>query len=78
MAQHDLTTTPVQIGRAGQQVVVSNLGPDTVYLGYANDVDSTNGLPVPVSSGYEFPHDLTKDLFAVSGGTSDIRTLVVG
>ena len=78
MAQHDLTTTPVQIGRAGQQVVVSNLGPDTVYLGYESDVDATSGLPVPASSGYEFPKDLTRDLFAVSAGTSDIRSLVVG
>ena len=69
-----LLTVPILAGR--RKLLVFNLGPQTVFIGQSG-ITTSNGYPVP--SGVEKAFDVLAygGLFAISAGTSDVRTLQI-
>lgn len=79
MAKKTVGTTPVKIASAGQCPSVQNLGGGALYLDTRSDVAVGTGLKLVVDGIYEFPRDLTKDLYAVADAAgTDVRILMVG
>lgn len=66
-----IDTNAVEISSGG---LIQNLGPDTLYIGTADDVDDTNGFPL-YANGIVAVSQANGKLYAVSEGTSDVRTL---
>lgn len=66
--------TAVPIASAG---LIQNLGPDPVYIGGSSAVTSANGLRVASGEALAVGTS-TSTLYAISGGTSDVRTLSRG
>lgn len=69
----NLTVAPLN-GR--RKLMVFNLGPQPVFVGHSG-INTSNGYPIP--SGGEKLFDVLAygGLFAVSTGTSDVRTLQI-
>lgn len=67
---------PVDVG---ETPVIQNLGPGVLYLDTRPNVTPATGLQVPVNSAYEFPNDVTRQVYAVAtmAGT-DVRIMIVG
>jgi len=79
MAKVSVGTTAEQLPiDVGETAALMNLGPGIVYLGSNDEVTAANGLPLAANTGYEFPRDLTKPLWAIASAESDLRYLVVG
>jgi hypothetical protein len=79
MAAVSVGTSPEQLPvDIGETPALWNNGPGIIYLGYDNTVSAGNGFPLASGSGYEFPKDLTRSLWAVATAESDLRILVVG
>lgn len=67
-------TTPVQIG--DDSYLIQNLGPDPLYVGNS---DVTTDTGVQINTGESLTVGVTEtDVYVVSAGTSDVRTLIRG
>jgi len=70
----NVSDTPVSLGYGAQ--LVQNLGPDELYLG-ESDVDSSTGVLLNANESTVVA-TRTHDLYVVSAGSSDVRTLSRG
>ena len=70
----------VDVGAAGQVVVVQNLGPGDLYIDFLEGVDSSSGLKLAAGGdAYEFPRATSQTLYAVATeADTDVRIMVVG
>ena len=66
-----VTSIPGNPGRSSLSLY--NQGPDVVYLVRSYEVDTTQGMPIPVDAEREVK--ATAGLYLLSEGTSDVRTI---
>lgn len=79
MAQSDVAAAAVQLPiQVSERPAIWNAGPGTLYLGRSNSVAVDNGFPVAPSTGYEWPGDVGREVWAISDSTCDVRILTVG
>lgn len=76
--QVDVDDTPAVLPVGiGQTPALQNKGPGSVFLDWSDAV-SDQDFELADGAVYEFPRDLTRELWAVSDSTADLRILVVG
>lgn len=66
-----VTTTAQRIPSAG---LIQNLGPDEVYIGESSSVTTSTGLEIVAGESLAVGNT-NANLYAISAGTSDVRTL---
>ena len=70
--QITVSSSPVPIGQGN--LTLQNHGPDDLWIGGA-DVSPSTGILVASGMGQDFPDGSLPRMYAVSEGTSDVRTL---
>lgn len=68
-----VTTTPVQISSSQ---LIQNLGPDVLYIGNSS-VSASTGVRIDSGKSIAFNYS-NSSIYAVSAGTSDVRTVNAG
>lgn len=66
-----ITTTAGRVPSAG---LIQNLGPDDVYIGESSSVTSSTGLKIVAGKSVAVGNT-NGTLYAISAGTSDVRSL---
>jgi len=74
-SQHTVTTTPVRVLEARtprKALIIQNLGPGFVYVGFDNSVSSSNGVRLINREVYS-NSSYSGEIWVVSDSSADIR-----